>query len=287
MPKNCIKEKIKREMFLRDEIANIIFTDESLRDYVVTFISKVLEIDKEAIKDNLELLSDRVNNNIDTINSEVDSIYKTDCFYINIEINMQNGHNLQKKNFRYISHTYLRNMQKSDEGSFRNVRQININNFDYFKKDDFIYKSSLIEEKYHLKRNDYLTIYDINVDFLRKLDYNKVNEEADDSLIKLLYIFVCEDNSLRDKLYRKNKIMAKVNNKLNELTSDFDSLLYYDKEEILREDSFDAGLEKGKKEKAIVIAKKMLQLNEPLEKIVAITELSQDEILKLEKETGN
>ena len=76
------------------------------------------------------------------------------------------------------------------------VVQINLNAFDYFGKKKFVYTSSLLEEELNLPRTNLIKIIDIDVDILRNMDYNKVMNESDDSLEKLLYIFVCDSKDV-------------------------------------------------------------------------------------------
>ncbi len=117
------------------------------------------------------------------------------------------------------------------------------------------------------------------MDFLSHLDYNVIEEEKD-SLESLLYIFICEDKEVREKLYSDSKIMEKVNAKLNELTGDFSDGLYYDKEAYINQVSKEVGIE----EKAKEIAKKMLNKNYDYNEIFELTGLTEKEIEELKKE---
>jgi len=98
-------------------------------------------------------------------------------------------------------------------------------------------------------------------------------EKEEYSLERMLYIFVCDNDKLLDKLYLKNEIMEKVREKISALTEDFLDDLYYDKEEIINEYSF---LE-GKKE----VAKNLLNLNMDINDISKATGLSIEEIKEI------
>ena len=54
----------------------------------------------------------------------------------------------------------------------------------------FIYQSVVMESRIHIERNKYLEIYDINLDYLRKVDYNNIKK---DSLEYYLYYMVVKD----------------------------------------------------------------------------------------------
>jgi predicted transposase/invertase (TIGR01784 family) len=76
--------------------------------------------------------------------------------------------------------------------------------------------------------------------------------------------------------------------KVEDLSTDPNFIGYYDIEEARRQDLEDMkntgiriGMEKGEVNKQIEIAKKMINENEPIEKIMNYTSLSKEEIEKL------
>jgi len=148
-------------------------------------------------------------------------------------------------------------------------------------------------------------IIDINMDYLKKLDYNKVKQVPNDSLEKLLYIFVCNDKNELDRLYEGNDIMKSLKEKLEELTENFDYGFYYDPKELEDATAFEAGEAKGiaigeakgiaigeakgiaigetkgENKAKINIAKKLLAENVEISLIVKATGLTEEEIKKL------
>ena len=158
-----------------------------------------------------------------------------------------------------------------------------------------------MEEKYHLKRQDSnIDLYDINLDFLSELDYNQIRNLSEKDLKWLLYIFVCQDKKLKNNLYNKNRMMNKVEKKMENFMKEFDSLLYYNHDEFraseieeLKQDAYkegrkegiEQGIEKGAKQNSIETAKKLLKMEVlTLEQIAESTDLTIQEIKKL-KET--
>ena len=71
--------------------------------------------------------------------------------------------------------------------------------------------------------------------------------------------------------------MREFRKEAEKLSSELDTMLYYDKKKLDQEIVYNNGKEDGKKE----IAKKMLDANEPIDKIMNFTKLSKNEILKL------
>lgn len=262
--------------FLSDKVSTIILTDEKLRDYVTSIISKVSGIDYDLLAKTLVLDNERINANINSKYSEVDAIYHSDDIIFDIEVNLSKGMSTEKKNFRYICNSILKQVPPGSKDEFKNVYQINISDYDILNKGDFIYQSSIIEEKYHLVRSDFIKIIDINIDYLRNKDYNKIKEEGTDSLEYLLYIFICNDENKRNKLYSDDEIMTKVNKKLEELTKQMDEV-FLDKEEYWKEVSY----EEGAKAEKINISKNLLNLGISIDDITKATGLTKEEIENL------
>ena len=171
---------------------------------------------------------------------------------------------------------------KINEGykKLKPIYQICINNFDIFKKDKFIYRSYIMEETLHEKRNDMMSIIDINIDYLKKKNYTEIE---DGSLEKLLYIFVCNDKEILEKIYKGDEIMKKVVEKVSTLTDDFANELYYDKEEIINEYSYDLGVEETK----IEIIKNLLRKNISEEDILEITNITIEQLEEIKNSLNN
>ncbi len=271
--------KKTKPKFLRDDVASRILTDESLIDYIVCIVSASTNIKKEDIED-IKLFSPRINTNSNTKASNVDAIYENDKNVINIAVNMNESNLGTSKNMRYVYQLVLKQVKKGDKDKYKKVLQINLNAFDYFKKDEIIYHSCIMEEKFNLKRSEEIEIVDINLEKLGELSYNDIRKEDNNSLETLLYIFTCEDKEKREELYRNNEIMKKVNDKLNDLTDDFDSILFYDREEFKRLESE----ELGETRKAKEIAKNLLNLKLNINLISEGTGLTIEEIKELQEE---
>ena len=275
-----MKTKIKEDVYLKDKVAKILFTSKETREFTEELIAKAIDVPISVVKNNLELLPTSVNHNINIQYSEADALYENNTSIINIEINYVNYKTLDMKNMKYVCHLML-NQMKINEGykKLKPIYQICINNFDIFKKDKFIYRSYIMEETLHEKRNDMMSIIDINIDYLKKKNYTEIE---DGSLEKLLYIFVCNDKEILEKIYKGDEIMKKVVEKVSTLTDDFANELYYDKEEIINEYSYDLGkeegIEQGVKERNVEIAKTMIKSKEPIDKIIKYTGLNKEEI---------
>ena len=90
-------------------------------------------------------------------------------------------------------------------------------------------------------------------------------------------------SNLKEK-YKDGDVMAFAK-KAEELSKDTRFINYYNIEEMHeaeKQDFYNTGKEDGLKEEKIMIAKNMLAANEPLEKIITYTGLSEEEVSNLQ-----
>ncbi len=82
--------------------------------------------------------------------------------------------------------------------------------------------------------------------------------------------------------------MAEIIREVKNSSDDFDNLLRYNRDVIFdgneKQETFEDGIERGIKQKAIEVAKAMLKKNYNVNDISEITELSLDEVEKLKEE---
>jgi len=291
----------EKDIFLKDNVINKIFGDEDFRDFLIPIINNVTDFDTKTLDKNLKIVSLKVNGSTQLKDTVVDNLYEVLDNYINIEVNFSQYNALGIKNLGYICRLFIRDHKAGKKYLKKKVWQINIDNFDVLKKGDLIYKGGVRDEVYNLPLDDSIAKIHINMEFIRKLDYNKVKEMPDDSLEKMLYIFVCNNKKLLDRLYKGNDIMEKVKRKLEELTESFDAGFYYDPKELEDACAFEAGEAKGRaegiaigkaegraegkdegrKEEKLKVAKKLLAENVEISLIIKATGLTEEEIEKL------
>lgn len=136
---------------------------------------------------------------------------------------------------------------------------------------------------------DLLAIVDINLDFLRNIEYTEIEEMEEGSLEKMLYIFICDNKENLDKLYVGDEIMKKVSKKLESYDNPIDQYFIYDKaalEQDEREElAEERGRREGKIEEKIEVVKKMIGSYQ-IEEISRIVGLSMEDIKGLELEKG-
>lgn len=219
--------------FINDRAAKLLLTDINLRDYVCLIISKLLKLNYNYVKNNLELVHNGVNENQNIKGRDTDALFENDYSVINFEFNTEYKSAYIIKNNMYVFHLYLRQLKPGEkENKIKPIYQINVNNFDIYQKGEFIYKTQLCETTYHCIRDNNLVIYDINMDFLKKLSYNEIDGMPSDSLEKLFLIFYNREDFNYEQFYDGNPIMERVIKRLEEMWENFDDMLYYDVEKL-------------------------------------------------------
>ena len=286
-----MKIKNKEKKYLSDDIAVMILNDPKHKEYLASIIASTIHLDKQYVMDNLEYYNTRLYESIENKHTEADSIFEIPEGFINIELNYNHYLNGKIKNTIYALHLIIRQTKPNkDYKEIKKVWQINLNNYDYYHKKEFIYHTVLMETKYHVKREDILEIIDINLDFLYKLDYTEIRKLKSDDLEWLLYILVCRDEEIREQIYQENKMMERVDESMKELSGEFDKWLFYDHEEFKKKSAYIEGEMNGEKigkNKATKkIAKAMLKETPEIaiETISKITGLTKREIESLRED---
>ncbi len=235
-----------RFLYLKDIYATKILSDERNRDYLLKVISAATGLDLDP--DSFDVVSTRLGLSNGLVNNIADIVVKDDHSYYNVEINYSHNPITDFKNMCYICELFLRQLKSKTPkvySKIKKVLQININGYDRFSQGKFIYTSHISEDALHQIRNDCLKIVDINLDFLAEMNYNNLEKYESDSLERLLYVFVCNNKDVLDKVYVGDEIMEKVKDQLYDLDENLDNYLFYDREEYMKESLYSTGLVDG------------------------------------------
>ena len=181
----------KNLVIINDKYIKKLLFDPDMEEYVQKVISLVTDIVLKELMQGFTMLHPDIGVGRDTVDSEADLIYVYKDAYINMEVNIVYSKTSETKNYVYTNQLFLREISSSkDYRNAKKVIQININNYDRFGKNLFVYQSIIMESKTHIEQNHYLEIYDINLDYLKKVDYNNIKK---DSLEYYLYFMIIKD----------------------------------------------------------------------------------------------
>ena len=280
-------------VIINDKYIKKLFSDPSMEGYVKKVVSRVTDISLEELNHGFKMLHPDIGVGRNTVDSEADLIYLYKDAYINMEMNMVYSKISDTKNYIYTSQLFLRKISSSkDYENVLKVIQINFDNYDRFGKNLFIYQSVVMESRIHIERNKYLEIYDINLDYLRKVDYNNIKK---DSLEYYLYFMIAKDTQKIKTLYEGDDLMEQVLGKVTSMMGAIDELLLYDRKKVESssyyqdgkkdgmKEGFKVGVHEGKQQEKYTIAKNLLDLNVAVPIIMKSTGLSKKEIKELQK----
>ena len=276
----------------RDSIVKKIFTStEDGLKYLSKLLCKVLDISEEDVT--FSLIHPDVSVNENSVNSEVDVALESNEMLVNVEVNSVRSRKNERKSNMYICHLVSRQTRNAEDYSkkFKKVYQINLNTYSVTNDDRFIVRSRLLDDKTYEEIHSFFEIYDINLAKILDMDYTKIMKD-DESLEKLLYLLISDDERLIKKVYDGDDFMAKIIREVKNNSDDFDNLLRYNRDVIFdgneKEEAFEDGLERGvKKGYKLGIeqtAKEMLQENCDVNLICRVTKLSLDEVERLKEE---
>jgi len=280
----------------RDTIVKKIFTStEDGLKYLSKIVCKVLNISEEDVT--FTLIHPDLSVNENTVNSEVDIALESNEMIVNVEVNSVRSRKNERKNNMYVCHLVLRQTRNAEDYSkkFKKVYQINLNTYSVTNDDRFVVRSRLLDDKTYEEIHSFFEIYDINLAKILDMDYTKLMKD-NESLEKLLYLLISDDERLIKKVYDGDDFMAKIIREVKNNSDDFDNLLRYNRDVIFdgneKEEAFEDGVERGVKkgyklgaeQKAIDVAKAMLQKNYDIKDICEITKLSLNEVERLKEE---
>ena len=287
--------KVKvRELYMRDKVVKKLFTSFSGYQYLARIVCEVLDLPSELFSFQIFHPSVGVNENV--VNSEVDLIIEDDAAIVNIEINTSNSRSIQNKNTAYFCHLILKQIKTSKDYDkvLKKVYQINLNSYDVSHEERFVTRSRLIDVETKEEVHPILEIVDVYLAKIIKTDYTIVKERKN-SLEYLLYLLVCNDEKILREVYEGDNLMEKMVDEAKELTNNFDSLLYYDYDELKKQEAYELGeasgveqgvelgIEQGIEQNKVEIALNMLKKNMDTKLICEVTGLTHDELNVIKK----
>ena len=281
-------------VLMNDKVAKKIFKNSKVsKELTARLVSEILKIDYEDIYNNIHLISEEVAFSALTVDSKTDVMLESDSIYVDVEICYTDGTTRDAQTNTYVYQIFLSQIKNyRDYKNIKKVIQILIENYDYFKKNKFIYDVVFMEKNLHLVEVDLIEKYHVNLEYLRKLGYNNIMNEQE-KLSKLLYFLVCDKDKL-EEVYKGDEFMEKVVKEAREIAGLDNLNLYFSEEEVQKmdmEESYEKGYNTGKEDGIVQTRQEMIinfyNNNVPIEIIAKSSNLSLEEINKIIRNNKN
>ena len=280
---------MEERVFLNEKIAKKLFKNPKYGKILsAKVISDIIGASFEDVYNNIKLSTDEIAFSSLTINSTADAIYYDDVMYFDIELNFYNSDRKNRQLESYVYQLYLGQIHThNDYKNLKKIVQISIDAFDRFKKNEFMYKVVLMEEKYKIPYNDLITFIHVNIDYLRKLDYTFIVRSGN-KLMKDLYFLICNNDDKLNHVYEGDNLMSEIIDEAKQIAGVEKMNLYLSDEELLKldqEEYYQKGIKEGIKEGIEQNRKEMIinlyANNVSIETISKSTNLSIKEIKKI------
>lgn len=219
---------------------------------------------------------------------------------IEVEMQVQNQYNIDKRSPIYITKIYSDQLKEGDSYvKVKKVAVINILNFNYYERNSYHsvgrmkFEKSKENEKVdmgYILEEQYVTD-DLEMHFIELSKFRKKNPDISSKLDQWLWLICGEEEKIK-MAKNENEKIKEAKSELEKLEMSAEDRELYElrlkaiRDEInIRESGYTDGMkdgeEKGKKQKSIEIAKNMLKKQIPLELIEELTGISQSEIEKI------
>ena len=271
-----------------DIIFTAFFARKGNEEFLIDFLQSILKIEIKKIKIreevNLEKLSVGEKGGRLDIQAELN-----EGTIVNIEMQMKNLHNIENRTTLYGAKVLAREEARGKNyNDIKNVIMINILNYELTEFKEYVSETVVVLDKHR----EYEIIKGMKWYFIELPKFRKAHPNMDEKLNQWLAFIDDNDRGKIKMAEKKNKTLEKARKEMTYLTGDeeirrlaelrekwemdWNSSMDYSKREGIRE-----GIKEGAKEKNLENAKKMREEKIPIETIMKITKLTQEEIENL------
>lgn len=275
-----------------DIIFTAFFARKGNEEFLIDFLQSILKIEIKKIKIreevNLEKLSVGEKGGRLDIQAELN-----EGTIVNIEMQMKNLHNIENRTTLYGAKVLAREEARGKNyNDIKNVIMINILNYELTEFEEYVSETVVVLDKHR----EYEIIKGMKWYFIELPKFRKAHPNMDEKLNQWLAFIDDNDRGKIKMAEKKNKTLEKARKEMTYLTGDeeirrlaelrekwemdWNSSMDYSKREGIKEGKKE-GIKEGAKEKNLENAKKMREEKIPIETIMKITKLNQEEIENL------
>ena len=278
-----------KENLKNDVIFKAFFSRKGNEVFLIDFLESLLKVKIETIKIAQEVDLGRFSPYEKAGSLDIQAVLN-DGIVVDIEMQVDDKHNIIARTMFYGAKQITRFTAKGEE--YKNIKKIimiNILNYELFPFDDYITKViNVIEE-----HREYVVMDGIEWYFIELPKFRKSSPDMNEKVNQWLAIIDDMDEELIKMAEQKNELLRNVKVEFVELSGEEETRRieelkdkwerdYKSGVSYAMEQGREQGREQGKKSKSIEIAKKMLKSGADIEFIMECTNLSKEEIEKLD-----
>ncbi len=265
-----------------DFIFKLIFGNEENTDILLSLLNSILKLEEKDKLDKIEVLNPFLRRELlEEKTSILDVKAKTVTGeLINIEIQLSNKYNMDKRSLYYWSKLYSGQLGAGhDYKELKKTITINIINFNYIDGDNFHKIFHIREDSSEKILND-----DLEIHFVELLKVPKATKEERDPLQMWVQFLKYENKELLEEYAMAEPAIKKAINVLDYLNKDVDTKeLYEIREKALKDETsmINGAKLEGKLEGTLEAARNMYEDGMPIEKIKKYTGINDEEMDKI------
>lgn len=267
-----------------DIIFQTFFARKGNEEFLIDFLNALLKTNIKSIEIREEVNLERLSREEKGGRLDLQATLE-DGTIVSIEMQLKNEYNFEERTTLYAGKVISRETERgTDYEDIKQIIMINILGFNMLDVEDYISETAIVLDKHR----DYEVLTGIKWYFIELPKFRKQNPDMNEKINQWLAFIDDNNKELIDMAENKNETLKKARIEMNYLTGDAEVRRLAELREKWEMDRVSAinhatrvGIEKGKKEEIIKTAKAMLEEKIPIETIMKITELSREEIEKL------
>lgn len=274
----------KRLNLKNDIIFKAFFAKKGNEQYLIDFLNALLNIEIRTIKIREEVSLQRLSTTEKGGRLDLQAVLNNGII-VNIEMQVKNMGNIIQRSTFYGSKVIS---QETEIGThYQDINQvimINILDYELLQFDECVSKTAIVLDKHR----DYEVLDGIKWYFIELPKFRKSSPDMAEKLNQWLVFIDDYDEEMIELAEQNNQTIKKAKIELGTLTGDAEVKRLAELQEKWEMDYNSAisfakkqGLEQGSEREKIKTAKKLLKINIPIEQIIEIAELSEEEIKNL------
>ena len=275
MTENQQKEQLKQTKektynLKNDVIFQTFFARKGNEEFLIDFLNGLLKKDIKSIE-----IREEKGGRLD-LQAKLE-----DGTIISIEMQLRNEYNIEERTTLYSGKVMSRETERgTDYDDIKQVIMINILGYNFLDVEDYISETAIVLEKHR----EYEVLTGIKWYFIELPKFRKQNPDMNEKINQWLAFIDDYDREMVKVAEEKNEKLKKARIEMNYLTGEAETRRLAElreKWEMDRVSAINHATRKGKEEKSIEIAKRLLKMNIPIEQIIEATDLNKEEIEKL------